>query len=725
MTSPTQLPDQTTRQMAQEVASLRRNVDQMLQSMRATQLGNSSIENDQLVIRDEFGNIRDVYGRLDDGTFGNQPQNAPTPPPRANTPVLTPIAAGFRVEWNGELIATKPLDFKHIEIHVGENPSFIVNESSFKGTMSTAGSFIMAPLPAGNTYYVLFIAVNTSDLKSEPSLIASVQPTQVVAQAVLDGIVTEVGLANDAVTKAKIAADAVDGTKIEDNSISSNLIIADAIQTLHIAAGAVDADRIAANAVTAEKIFAQAITADKIAANAIEAGHVKAGAIEAIHLEAEMALLSRIIVGDPTGGRVQLDPLGGLEMYAPDGTTRTGHWDPATGNVTTVGSFMTAVPGSPVRHIRVLTDGTLRFYEADGITFSQMVNVGTDVVWRGPLDTNMRSGRVNVNKLGVGINFSRETDLFENIRAELVVVDRQVRTTSPFISFNVDERWTSPVGGVNSGRRIQFGTINSSGNFLAESGVSYMTDSNDNGGMVGNDTGWKFEDFGGDIGGRFVVTNGNMTDWGVARSAGWELTSSATTKTDIEDARAVLNPAATVRGIRAKAFKYDTAAPDAPPTIGLIAEDLPEVLQRAAPPSSPDAIAIDVGSTLGTVWGAVNQLLNMQIVSTTAVAVLQRGMLGPGGVFGAGQTAEVAVTWDSTPPAAPTGGLAQLNSSFVWAGKVTAWIKVGTTTAEGCTVVFKNISDSTIVVNEATDALRVSANVVGLGIYIPPYVPEE
>jgi hypothetical protein len=711
--------------MAQEVANLRRNVDTMLQSMRATQLGNSSIENDQLVIRDEFGNIRDVYGRLDDGTFGNQPQNAPTPPSRPNTPVLTPIAAGFRIEWNGELIAVKPLDFKHIEIHVGETPDFIVNDSTFTGTLSTAGSWIEAPRPYGNTYYVLFIAVNTSDLKSEPSLIASVQPSQVVAQAVLDGIVTEVGLANDAVTKAKIAADAVDGTKIEDNSISSNLIIADAIQTLHIATGAVSANEIAANAVTATAILAGSVQADKIAANAIEAGHIQAGAVTAAKLEAEMVLASTILIGDPTGGRVQLNPLAGLELYAPDGTTRTGHWDPATGTITTVGNFLTAVPGTAVRHIRVLTDGTLRFYHEDGVTFSQMVNVGTDVVWRGPLDTNMRSGRVNVNKLGVGINFSKEADLLENIRSEIVVVDRQVRTTAPFISLNVDERWTSTAGGVNSGRRVQFGTINSSGDFIAKSGISYMTDSNDWGGMVGNDTGWKLQDFGGGIGGRFTVTNGDMTDWGVARSDGWELTSSATEKTAIQDARAVLNPIATIRGVRAKAFKYSNAPDSAPPTIGVIAEDLPEVLQRPAPPDRPEAIAIDLGSQMGVMWGALNQFANLQIVSTSAVAVLQKAILGPGGTFAADATAEVAVTWDSVPPAAPSGGLAQLNSSFVWAGKVTAWIKTGSVTADGCTVVFKNISNSTIVVNEASDALRVSASVTGLGIYIPPYVPEE
>lgn len=124
-------------------------------------------------------------------------------------------------------------------------------------------------------------------------------------------------------------------------------------------------------------------------------------------------------------------------------------------------------------------------------------------------------------------------------------------------------------------------------------------------------------------------------------------------------------------------------------------------------------------------WGFANQLLEQEIVSTSGTVVLLRSQLGPGGIFPAGATAEVPVAWDSAPPAAPTGGFVQLHSSFVWAGKVTAWIKTGTVDATGAVVVFKNISTSNVVVNEATDALRVSATVIGLGLYTPPYVPPE
>lgn len=109
--------------------------------------------------------------------------------------------------------------------------------------------------------------------------IASANGGLVVASDVLDGIVSELALAEEAVTEAKLAASAVTETKIADNSISSPKVIAGAIQTGHIAAGAVAAGKIAAGTVTATELAALSVTAGKIAANAVTAGTIAAGSI--------------------------------------------------------------------------------------------------------------------------------------------------------------------------------------------------------------------------------------------------------------------------------------------------------------------------------------------------------------------------------------------------------------------------------------------------------------
>ena len=407
----------------------------------------------------------------------------------------------------------------------------------------------------------------------------------------------------------------------------------------------------------------------------------------------------------------------GLQLYR--GASLVGEWKVSDGSMLVTGTYRSALSG---QRVHLETDGTMRFYPTSGTNFSQIANEGNDVVWRGPLDANQRSGRVNVNVLGVGINFSREINLLENIRAEFLVLDRQTRLTAPFSNFQVDERWSSPVSGL---RRIQFSHINSSGDFVSNSGISYRTDSSGYGGFAGNDTGWKLSRNGsGD--GRFTVTNGVLGNYGVAQSSGWEVPSSGDVKEDVEDARAVLDPKETIKNARARKFHYTWDEPNEPPKIGILAEEVPAVLHRPMLGPADEPIAgVELGSQIGVIWGALNQIFDQEIVSTSGTVVLPQSAVGPGGVFPAGATAEMPVAWDSTPPAAPTGGFVQLHSSFVWASRVTAWIRTGTVTATGATVVFKNISGGQVVVNENNDNLRVSATVIGLGLYTPPYVPPE
>jgi len=234
--------------------------------------------------------------------------------------------------------------------------------------------------------------------------------------------------------------------------------------------------------------------------------------------------------------------------------------------------------------------------------------------------------------------------------------------------------------------------------------------------MYGNDTGWAFKAIGpegsGDDG-RFVVTTGALANYGVGLADFWEQPSSAKTKTDIQDARAALDPIDTIRNARARKYRRVWGGPNSPTIFGVIAEELPEVLTRKlVTREGEDAeTVIDLGSQIAVVWGAVGQILERQIVATTAVATFN-GPLAPGA------TAEVSCTWQSTPPATPSGGFVQINAPAGLIGRVTAWIKTGSATDGGCVVVFKNVSAVQI------SAQPITATAVGLGLFTPPYIPE-
>lgn len=326
------IPPAELRRLSQRLVDLQGRIDVVEKSMRATQLSHSSIEGGSLVIRDVAGLPRGYVGMQPDGTSGLRAVNGP-PPPRPNTPDVVPLMAGVGVTWNGEFATgTRPLDFSHLNVYAsGAGESFIHGPSNLVGTLTNAGSVPVAPVTG--TYWARFVAVNTSDEESEPSFTASGTATPVVADEVLDGIITEVKLATDAVTAAKIAAGAVTETKVADNAISTPKLIAGAVETEKIAAGAVQADKIAAAAVTAEKIEALAVTADKIAANAVTAGHILAGAVTAEKLETNL-----VVAGTPGGNRVQINEANGIEQWL-DGERTL--WIPPTGMATFTGAVTT------------------------------------------------------------------------------------------------------------------------------------------------------------------------------------------------------------------------------------------------------------------------------------------------------------------------------------------------------------------------------------------------
>lgn len=622
-----------------------------------------------------------------------------TPPPVPSPP--TGLKTWFRtldVPWDGlgSEGEPMPIDFSHVRVWVGQGADITVpttpgpldptafdplaTGAQYVANLYAGGTWNVPDLPIGVGYYAALQSVDyTGNPSARSDVVGPVTAEQLFPDDLRDGIINH---------PDKIAFQVVDTQHIVNAAIV-NALIADA--TIEFA---------------------------KIAS-------VSAGSIVTGTLNATVTVTGTLATSLNPGHSRLLFSAAGLQLYRTTGASTSvlvGEWRTSDGSMLVTGTLRSALSGE---RIHIDPEGSLRFYPPSGTNFSQITNRAGEAVWRGPLDGSQRSGRVNVNMLGVGINFSHENNLLESIRSEFVLFDRRMRMTAPFIALEVDERYSSPTGGSpNGGRRIQFSWLDSNGDFVSRSGLSYGIDGSDYGGFYGNDTGWKLSR-NGDGHGRFTVTDGVLGNYGVAQSDGWETPSSGEVKTDIEDARAILDPLQTIGDARAVKFRT-VFNPTDPPKIGVIAEELPEVLHRPmSGPSGEQIAGIELGSMIGVLWGAFGQVLDQQIVSTSAVAVLQRSQLPPGGIFAPGESREVAVTWESTPPAAPTGGFAQINSAFIWAGKVTAWIKTGSTTETGCTVVFKNISNSTVVVNETVDNLRISATAIGLGLFTPPYVPPE
>jgi hypothetical protein len=166
-----------------------------------------------------------------------------------------------------------------VEVHASTSSGFTPTLETLKQTIeSPRGSTVV--VVTDDPVYVQLLARSTSGTASAPSVQAGpLGPTPVVADDILDGIVTETKLAAGAVTEAKIAANAVGTVALQDAAVHAENLAAAAVEVGKIADNAVTGPAIAASAVSAGKIAANAVTATTIAANAVTSAKVAAGAI--------------------------------------------------------------------------------------------------------------------------------------------------------------------------------------------------------------------------------------------------------------------------------------------------------------------------------------------------------------------------------------------------------------------------------------------------------------
>jgi hypothetical protein len=512
-----------------------------------------------------------------------------------------------------------------------------------------------------------------------------------------------------------------------DDIIDANKLGPDSVENQHVINGAITTAKIVDAAIVNAKIANLAVNDAKI--ETLSVGKITTGTLLAT------VTISGIMQTAASGRRMVIDS-NGWRAYLTDGITKFAELDMAGSTFLMTGTYRSGMSGE---RINILPDGTIRIYGTSGAGFSEFRNHAGQVAWRGVLDGNGRSGRLTVGSEGASMHFGSLTEATPpfNLRSEVAVFDRYAKVISPLIEFNINGRQTAADG---FERRILIKQTDSGGNDIGGSTMHWVYVTAGSGPAwlaVQRDSGIKF----GNISNNNTIGNGRVYITDAAGGAFRSLQaaefiegSSETLKNDIRDARHLLDPLAVIRAARAKAWKYKfeqvvTPPPteqnpnpqpvvrDAPDHIGPVAEDLPATLQVPTQgPSGESTLGISLGRQVGVLWGAMGQLQDSELVSTSGRVSVTT--LGVATLLQPGQSIERPVTWDSAPPAVPTGGLALVQVGLTLLGRITAWIKTGSCTATGAVVVIKNISATPIL---PTVALPINVEVVGLGTYIPPY----
>lgn len=224
-------------ELGRKLRALEARLDRAEASAR---LSHASIDNTSVQVRDGSGGLRGLIGVQADGTTAVNVVNGP-PPPQPSAPAVASVLGGVSAGWDGTFTggAVLPLDWARTEVHASTTAAFTPTALTLSDTIETAqGATII--VPTGDPVYVRLVARSTSGTASAPSdVVGPFGPAPVVANDILDGIVTEVKLAANAVTDAKIAAGAVKTVALADGAVLDTKLADNAVKVGKIAAGAV------------------------------------------------------------------------------------------------------------------------------------------------------------------------------------------------------------------------------------------------------------------------------------------------------------------------------------------------------------------------------------------------------------------------------------------------------------------------------------------------------
>lgn len=356
------------REKAKQFASYFKQLEDRLAALeRSNQLNNASIEGGSLDIYDEEGTLKGSVGVQPDGGVALVPVNT-EPPPTPTPPVVEPKLAGLTVGWDGAWTDSTeaPSDFGLIQVHLGTTEAFEPSVITQVGTITALlGGTVTVGTEGYTSVWVRLVAANTAAVTGEPSAAVEGKPRQAVGEDLIDGIVTEVKLAESAVTEAKIALEAVTGDKVKPGAINDLLLADDAVTAAKLATGAVNSTALADGAVLAEKLAANAVTQAKLAngavtelalANqAVTAAKVAAAAIDSTKLADAAVTAAKIGNAAVTTGKLAAQAVNINALTAALADTASQRWVDAMGDPTAWTVTQTGT-GASWQHLTGITD---------------------------------------------------------------------------------------------------------------------------------------------------------------------------------------------------------------------------------------------------------------------------------------------------------------------------------------------------------------------------------
>lgn len=123
--------------------------------------------------------------------------------------------------------------------------------------------------------------------------------------------------------------------------------------------------------------------------------HLANGAVQPQHLTAEMVLASKIVAGNPAGARVVLDGVSNEFAAYDSGGLQTFLIDGDTGDVVATGEFQTDVSGERIAINSSATPAkTIRFYPPTGTAHAAIYRTGTQLVMKSQSGANGKSGNL-------------------------------------------------------------------------------------------------------------------------------------------------------------------------------------------------------------------------------------------------------------------------------------------------------------------------------------------
>ncbi|MGI5292642.1 hypothetical protein ACQEVF_56355, partial [Nonomuraea polychroma] len=236
-------------------------------------------------------------------------------PPVPTAPQLSARLGVVRVTWNGLGVGSVPMpsDFLHVRVWM-QDP--LAPGWSEIGVLGEAGSILVPNLPYGSDRQFRFTSIDRSGNESSPSSAATIAAVQLVTG----------DAANESITTGALAANAV--------------------------------------------------TADKIDAGAVEAQHITAGAVVADKLAAVLTLSTRVVAGNASGARVELNS-SGLVAFNGSGQ-QTVSISAASGAVSIVGQLASGVTGARVVvNPAGATNPEIRFIPGSGTNQSRIYSDGS------------------------------------------------------------------------------------------------------------------------------------------------------------------------------------------------------------------------------------------------------------------------------------------------------------------------------------------------------------